>query len=514
MPKAKPKSVQPAAILPPQLPPPADQPSVLSTNGAPAMAVLYPDLEVHVRCLGSEFGPLGPDYAVAAMGWETEKEFQARMVQEKPSSKPEHWLYGDDYHCKNAAGEKVRTDSNAGNRAFDTDWCAALIHTILYGQWAGPHAMPGETINGETVRISRYGRVVSGQHCMSACILADEWLAKARAQLGRDAADAKYPIWKDHDHVFIETIVVKGMSEDARVLMSVDYVKPRTATDVFYTSEVFRDSKQTVRKELCKMLAGAVDLLWTRTDTRGYKTHPEICGFLDRHKRLLACVLHLFAENSVESKRRISLLRLNPAHCAALCYLMGCSATSGEDSDAYRNLMPPREDTLDWSLWDKAQDFWACLAGARDFAPVQHALGRLVESATSSDTNQGLGGRVNEKFAILAKAWEVFKDHPASAGPPFQVVQRPDGTKSYPDLEPGGDLCLSYSDLDDKGNRLPNGEIKLIDVADFYGIDCPQLVVGPSGKAKTGAPEPPAPSKEDIERLSREALERRAKVKG
>ena len=519
MPKAKkrPATVQP--VIPPvtlALPSPTTNGngSVPSPTGPHNLPVVYDRVEIAEYSSTSEHGPLTAETVKEMMGWETETEWRERMVRDK-GGKPEHYLFGENgpkredtgthqpVHCVNTDKVKVVCWQNANNRPFDMLWCEDLIHTILYGQWAGPLMMPGETINGETVRISRYGRVLSGQHQGTALVLADEWLQKSRAVPG-NAVNPKYPVWNGHEHVVLETVVITGLSEDERVLRTIDYVKPRTTADMLYTMELFRQNTSAERKEMTRMLALAIDLLWVRTDTKGYKTHPEVVGFLERHKRLLKCVEHLFVENSAKGAdggRKISKLRVSAGQASALCYLMGCgSQKTTEYSDEYRNESPPSEKNLDWEYWDRAQEFWVCLAGARDFMPVRRALGLLVESTPDSDANQGLGGRAPEKFAILAKAWERYKDHPTSAGSAFDDD----------DLAPDGVLCLSYSDLDDKGNKLPDGQIKLVDMADFYGIDCPESLGASKTKgSRQETPMLPPPSPEEIERATQEALRRR-----
>lgn len=493
MPKAPAKKQPVVAPTPP--------PAPVATPQAEAWPIRYPTLTVEEFSTTSAKGPLDIEWQKAAMGWETESEFVARKLAENPGSKPEQWMvnpqkkdtFGDQYHCRDISGQKVRCNYNAHNRPFDEGWSEDITHMVLHGNWAGPHTLPGETVNGETIRISRYGWVLSGQHCMTGCVRADEKLQKARAELGREAADKKYPTWAGHDHCFLETIVVKGMSEDPRVLMTVDYVKPRTAADVFYTSDTFKTRTSPERKELCRMLATATDLLWTRTAAQGYRTHPEQVAFLDRHKKLLDCVLHLFDENS--ATRRISKMRLSAGGSAAIMYLMGCGATDAEYSDVYRNQEPPTEKGLDWSLWDKADEFWTILASGLDFEPVRLALGKLVDSTPGNDENQGLGGRGPEKMAILARAWEIWKEHPPSGGKPF--------TKDDPAL------VLSYNNVDDEGVKLPNGQIKLLDVADFLGIDCPEVVAKGSAK-RGGTSEPPPPTGAEYERLQEEARARRA----
>lgn len=484
------------------------------TVGRPELEAIYDKVEMTEYSSMSKKGPLTVEQVKTILGWETEPEYKKRMVEENPNSKPEHHLFGETgprrsgtgqfqpIHCINTKKEKVVCWNNANNRPFDMGWCEDLIHTILHGQWAGPLTIPGETINGETVRISRYGRVLSGQHQGTALVLSDEYLQKARTNPSY-SDNPKFPAWDDYDHCVIETIVITGLSEDERVLRSIDYVKPRSLADMLYTTRMFRNKPPKERQELTKMLAAGANFLYDRTATKGYKTHTEMAEFLNRHKRLLDCVDHLFNENTPlpTGGRRISKLRISAGHAAAMCYLMACGSQKTTDySDEYRNESPPSERNLDWSYWDRAQDFWTCLAIARDFMPVRTALMNLIDSSLDNEDNQGLSGRAGEKLAILAKAWERFKDHPPTGGPPFDDA----------DLEPDGLLSLSYSDLDDKGNKLPEKQIKLVDIADFYGIDCPSLTKsGTSAVQSRGNPDPPAPVGDEYERLKEDALRRR-----
>ena len=532
MPKAKKHNIPvatPEPAAPIQLAPVvagADQEPVQSAR--PARTIIYDKVETVEYSTVSPKGPLTVDRMKVVLGWEVESDYQKRMVVEQPDSKPEHWLYGEAFHCLDTDKRKVRCWNNANNRPFDMGWCEDLVHTVLHGHWAGPLTVPGETVNGETIRISRYGRVLSGQHQGTALVLADEHLQKSRQQkVARD--ESKWPFWDGHDHCVIESLVVTGLSEDERVLRTIDYVKPRTTADMLYTMELFRNNTSTERKEMTRMLSGAIDMLWSRTDTKGYKTHPEVVGFLERHPRLLKCVEHIFLENNSKGGnewecakckyraatsassgdcpaggkhewvrregRKISFLRVNTGHASALCYLMG-SAGPGTDGDIYRNESPPSEKGLDWYYWAAAKDFWSRLARDRAFIPVRTALGRLLDSTQISEDNQGLGGRLPEKLSILAKAWSAFKDDDCG-GQPF----------SMEDLAGGGLLCLSYSSLDSEGNELPEGQIALIPEDDFGGIDCPEGLGKPNSKA---APMPPPPTREEIERATQEALARRA----
>lgn len=497
--KAKKPAATPAPVVPPTPPPdPAPTPSASANGAVDTREVRYPELQMVEYSTASKRGPLTIEDMKVLLDWETEKEFQARQVEANPGSKPTEWLYGDEFHCKAIDGQKVRCHNNGNNRPFDLDWCQALMHTILNGQWAGPHTIPGETVNCETIRISRYADVVSGSHQMTAAVLADEWLQQTRAQIGRTAADLKYPAWAKEDHVFLETFVATGMSFDPRVLMTIDYVKPRTAADVFYTSDIFRSATSTDRRLLCRILSQAVDVLWTRTDTKGYRTHPELVAFLERHKTLLECVQSIYKLDSAKADRKLTRLRLQTGTCAALLFLQGSSGPK-TDGDVYRNEEPPTERNLDWSMWDRSEEFWVLLASHPDFSLVRRALGRLVDSTPSNDRNLGLGGRVPEKLALLSKAWGRWKEYDGHG----EVFADSDL------VAPDGCLSLSYSNLDSKGNRLPDDQVMLIDQADFEGIDCPES----DGKGRTskGTPMPPAPTREEIEKATQEAIERRRK---
>lgn len=477
-------------------PAPAPEPEAAAASTEPALSIVYPKVECLEYSIDSPRGPLTSDDIDVMMGWETEEEYQRRMVQEN-GGELTHYLYGDVFHCLDEYGKKVRCHNNAGNRSFDEEWCEYIIDMVLNGVWAGPLMMPGETINGETIRISRYGRVLSGQHQMTACKRANQRLQKLRAK-SREEADQKYPAWKDHEQVVIETLVVLGLSEDERILRTIDYVKPRTVADMLYTMPLFRGNTPVERKEMTRMTSAAIDTLWARTATKGYKTHPEVVGFLERHKRLLKCVEHLFVLNKphADDGRRISKHRISPGICSALKYLMA-SAGPKTEGDVYRNEFPPSEKGLDWSLWDKAEEFWELFAKHDSFEQVRHALGKLLDSLPTKDDNIGLGGRIGEKLAILSRAWSRWKDHPDEAGDPFDDS----------DLAEDGLLSLSYTDLDEDGKKLPAGQVTLIDTADFFGIDCPKNVAKDPYR---GVAEPPPPSAADIMRMAEEARARRA----
>ena len=501
-PPAEPIVVTAATVEPAPAPTPSTKP------------LIYERLSMTEYSVDSEHGPLTPNDVVDLMGWQTEEEYIAEQLAAYPESKPEDWAFSDTspkrkdndevqpIHCLDMSGRKVVCWNNANNRLMDEQWQKGLREIVLKGQWAGPLTIPGETVNGETIRISRYAEVLSGQHSMTALKLADELLVQLRSE-PMYATFPKYPFWGLDKRPVIETIIITGLSNDERVLQTIDYVKPRDVADMFYTMAIFRSRTPVERKEMTRMLSSAIDTLWVRTRTLGYKTHPEVVGFLERHKKLMDCVEHLFLVNTSAAEdggRKISKLRIQPGVAAALCYLMGSSGDE-TDGDEYRNECPPSERNLDWSMWDRACEFWDDLAVDRDFIPVRTKLTDLDKSSPTHPTNKGMGGTLQEKMAVLAKAWEIFKDHPDSSGSAF----------NKDDIEAGGALCLSYDDKDDKGNDLPDKQIKLLDVADFLGIDSAPMAAKPKVNTRE-APDPPPPSREEIARLTEEARARRQEV--
>ncbi len=501
--KAPPKKPSPT-------PQPAAAPEKVETNGEVTREIVYTDVNADRYDTNSPNGPITNELAKQILYWETESEFGKRMVEHNPGTKPEHWVWKDEYLLQDASkytrkgdriilqGEKVKCQNNLDNRELDIEWSLGLAQTILTGKWAGPFT-GRKTVNGSTIVISETGKVESGQHQLIAVII---------AYMLFEANPEAYPFWNDlvkagatyGDNVpvtgpFIETIVVTGVGEDPELTMTVDNCRQRSPVDVFYTSPLYRHMPTGDRREYSRMMSAAIDLLWERTDAKGYKTLPEIVGFQQRHTKLLKCVEHLFQENPKEGRPINLKARLTAGQASALCYLMACSDPA-TDGDVYRNGLPPTEKELDWSRMDKAREFWAMVGGSEKFKVVREALARLIDSSTDDPNNQGLGGRLAEKLAIIAKAWDVFIAHDPTAGGNMFTQN---------DLLEGGALYLAYSDLDIKGNKLPDGKIVFNDAADFHGIDCPQTT------AKTlAAPEPPAPTPEQQEAIKQQLRKEQA----
>lgn len=487
-PAAKP-AAPPAVTVP--TPPPTPLQSVAEPVNKPR-AVVYDKVTADEYSKDSDLGPITEEIAKAALEWEDEKAYKLRCVEENPGTKPDHWEYKEDFLLKDKDGNKVRCWNNLDNRWLDLKWSEGLAQTILNGDWAGPTTMPGETVNGSTIVISRTGKVESGQHSLIGLILACQMFRANKEQ---------YPFWNNLgiDPV-IETILITGISEHPKVTQSHDNIKQRSPADVFFTSPIFQAAPRNDRDRYSRMMAAGADLLWKRTNAQGYATLPEIVSFVDRHKKLIKAVEHIFTENTDKPgvgnvARKIEVKIMSAGQAAAVCYLMGCSAPA-TDGDVYRNGFPPTEKDLDWSLWGKAKEFWALVASHEDFQPVRRALNRLNQTTIdgANGTVQGMGGTSAEKLAILCKAWRVWVNHDASTGAPMF---------SEADLNEGGALWLAYNDLDADGKKLPDGKLTFLDHADFEGIDVPEDMKGKN----TRSDPPVAPS--DVEAAKVEAMKNR-----
>lgn len=441
--------------------------------------VIYPNLEVKkcwAKGVDGGIGPITYDQAGLMLGWETEAEFTARMRIKLPERPVEELTYGDDYLLVDEEGNKVRCGNNnvygadgqltITNREFKENHARKLQQNFLSAVWAGPTCMPGETINGETVIISKTGWVESAQHRLIGYRLAVQRWRKNPAM---------YPEWKT-EPVF-DALVVLGISESPRVVMTLDNVLPRSQADTVYTSDIFADLDHGGRKECSRMLAAAIDLLWLRTGAgeptgkpKVWQTHQTSNEFYRRHeKKLLAAVKHLYEENGgkADKGRQISVLRISAGQAAAMCFLMGSCESN---PDTYRVAEPPTEKELNWDRWEEAKSFWAGIGSKKDqkFAKVRLALASLATPG------QGLGGRSIEKHAILAKAWKMY-----AAGEPMVFDDPP----------------LEYG-KDQHGNTI------LLERPTFGGIDL--------GDASRQADENGGASKEDVEAWKKKERERLA----
>ncbi len=156
------------------------------------------------------------------------------------------------------------------------------------------------------------------------------------------------------------------------------------------------------------MLEQAIKCAWVRTGVNkdGYaplQTNAEIVDWYERHPKLADCVTHIF-ESYSSGPGHASRMGAGPA--ATLMYLMGCSATDSKKVAKYRE--KPSDKALDWSLFDKAHDFWTELCRPDDkiepgFAELRDYLNTLA------DPDNLLGGLYERKLAVT-KAWNLYRN--------------------------------------------------------------------------------------------------------
>lgn len=340
-------------------------------------------------------GPVTCEQMKVLLGWETESQYKKRMEEEAKATgdvtKGAKRIagFGDEYTLKDFNGEKVKCWNNDGNRPLTEAHAFALAQSVLLGNWR---------LNLETFIISRTARVTSGQHRGIGFVLACQLWAK----------DPKWrKKWKEEP--VLETLVAFGGSDDPDTIQTIDNVRPRSLSDIFYTSPIFAGIGTQDRQDCSRYLSGAVRVLWKRlgegdeeiVDDKKFQTHPASLDFVETHPRIKECVRYMFNKNRAGGEgMQISGLNLDPGHSAAMLYLMGSSKSSPE---AYTKANKT-EKGVDWGTYGKAVEFWDRLINRDDsMEPVINVLGQLV------DPDSGLGGgRPSEKAAVIAKAWYLF----------------------------------------------------------------------------------------------------------
>ena len=351
-----------------------------------ALPAKYPEVKP-VLYLGKD--SWGVNEWKEALGW-----------QEETEDNP----FGQDYLLLDSRGKKIRCTKNCHNRPLTSRNFKGIAHQILDSLWADsrngqPDPVTGDepTINGESVVIGRHGNLISGQHRGIGCVWAH--------QLWEDAP--KDHPWRNRwsKGPTMELLVVYGVDESQRTTRTIDTGKPRSFGDVLFADGRFSgQSKLSAgdRKALVRITDYAVRNLCARVrqdaDAHSpYRNHAESMDFFLQHSKLEEAVFHLYTEQNGDSVKRYAPL----GQAAALLYLMGAS---GPNTNREDYLVAPSEQRIDWSLWDRACEFWALLSsGGVLTQPVRDAIARL-------GSHDGLAqATTTEKEVVLIKAWNLFK---------------------------------------------------------------------------------------------------------
>lgn len=348
-PKASAKKAVPVKAVPKKLP-------------AKSSDALYPEVTVQV-CQGDD--SITDETAKKILGW--------REIPDESDM---------DYLLKDAEGKKIQCAHNLRNRQLYGSTVSTLAQEILRGRWR---------LNGENLIIGRKGTVLNGQHSLIAVIMACQLY---------DADPERYPFWNDQGkRPCIEKLVAFGIEESDDVVNTMDTCKPRSLSDVIFRSDYFVDVPMGERKNLARVLDYAVRLLWHRTGAgvdayAPKRTHAESLDFINRHPRLLHCVKHISEE---DQERGISKF-ISPGTAAGLMYLM---ATATSDAAEYMASESPKEDFLDFEMWDTAGEFWIMISSASSAVdPLKRAYAHMFEAED--------GGSISEKMALIVKAWNAY----------------------------------------------------------------------------------------------------------
>lgn len=311
---------------------------------------------------------------------------------------------------------------------------------ILGGHWNGD----GGESNGEPIIIGKTATVLDGKHRLIGLVLAEQaWLKSPE----------RYPHWQDEApkiHCFINF----GVREDIKSVNTINTGKPRNLADAIFASGLFgnldasKSKDKRMIKVLSKMLDYAVRLLWSRTGAADdafapKRTHAESLDFIQRHPRILECVKHIYEENGSDEKLRNYP---SPGFAAALLYMMGSCKTIRENDDesGYCQVSCPTEDLLDWSMWDRARQFWTDLADPSSVT-LKHLRTMVAKLLDLSAT-----AFREERIALIIKSWG-----------------------QYANDEPVTPKTIAYETVTDEDGRVTLAETPLVGEAfgDLYSID-------------------------------------------
>ena len=326
--------------------------------------IVYP--EVKVRLHNGE-KPLTRKIARELLGWYAESE---------------NVKFKEEYLLKDASGAKVQCKYNTINVPYYPKNMEEIKQEILRFKSDGKRAW---NFNGEPIIIGKTGLILNGQHTLIALEIAcQEW----------ELHPGKWIAWQEEPT--IDKLLVLGVDEDDDTVNTLDTCRGRTQSDVFYRSEFFAHIARKDRKGMSRVCSYAVNTLWDRMGAEHAfaprQTFSVAVEFIHAHPRIIEASEFIFVENGDNNISKY----LSPGYAAGMMYLMGCSK-----SDPLKYIKDPQETSLDWSNWDKACEFFVCIAaGGNEVKPLKLAFLKLMSEEE--------GGTRLERLALVAQAWQQF----------------------------------------------------------------------------------------------------------
>lgn len=365
----------------------------------PKREVLYPRVEVRVFVADPDRTPydhtngkptepkvLSGDIAKQLLQWKTEEDIANEQPKDKDGNTPKV-DFGSDYLLTDFYGNKVRCLANINNRPYYSQLANDWKLEILRRKWK---------FNGESIIVDETGMDQDGQHRLIGLVLAiQEWELDSK----KEVSEQKWQkLWKEEP--YIESVVVLGVSSDDETINTMNTGKKRSETDVLYRSEWLAGKSEKERLALAKICGSAIKLLWTRTSygeasNAPRRPHSELFEFLARHERLKECTTSIY--QIAEGNDLAKMLPLGSA--AALMYLMGSSATELEVYNGVNS-----EEAIDWSLWDKAYDFFTDIADNGKETELLREI--LLEIPTDLGGSYGR----NLRLGTVIKGWYCYSD--------------------------------------------------------------------------------------------------------
>lgn len=378
---------------------------------------IFPEFLVDVRVAGSDNGEMTVNEAKDLLGWEEEPETGKK--------------FGEKYDLLDMNKKKIRLNRGQGipfNREHALEFSQEVLNKRM-------------KLTG-CYEIGKCGVVHSGRHRWVGLILADQ----IRNGPQKPHWDG---VW-DNEPLTVPCIIHYGVEDDDDTVNSIDTLThARDVVDMIFRSDLWKSKGKKEKLELAKCLDWAIRVVWERTGAKHdpwapRKTHSEIMDFVSRHKRILKCVEHIYAENGDGGINTI----VKAGIAAGYLYLMEASAT---DPKLYGSIDPSQrkeagKNGIDFANTEKADQFWIDVHSSKKLLCVNEKMAAIVRDQAEGKT---LGGNTKERLAVVLRAWNLYsrnkkvslEDLDISEG--YQTTE--DGKLTFLDSTIVGGIDFGYS---------------------------------------------------------------------